>query len=179
MSKEYYIAELKYTDGQRVEMGETPSYVVVKKVNEDLGDGVIYTRFINLFTFEEYPTFSRSRSVGLYRYGERDDMTGDGSMYGCSLIQESSDMKDGPCYILTGEKMNNLPIEDIENMVIHSKRYFKDRARLIRRRRGVNDFASWKIIREDTKKYNSLVDYFNSRDCNDFNIKTGRKKIRS
>ena len=178
MSRECYVAELKYTDGQRVEIGDAPSYVVVEKVNEDLGDGVIYTRFINLFTFEEYPTFSRSNSVGLYRYGERDDKTGDGRMYGCGLIQESSDMKEGPCYILTEERMDNMLTEDIENMVIHSKRYFKDRARLVRRR-GVNDFASWKIIREDTKNYNSLVDYFNSRDCNEFNIKTGRKKIRS
>ena len=173
MSKECYVAELKYTDGNRVEMGEAPSYVIVEKANEDLGDGAIYTRFVNLFTGEEYPTFSRSKTIGLYRYDDNpDDMTDDGSsMYGCGLIQESTDMKEGPCYILTGEKMENISRKDIENMIIYSNRYFKDRTRIMNRR-GMRDLASRRIIFEDKNDYDKMVGYFNEHDCYDFNILT-------
>ncbi len=174
MSKEFYIAELKYTDGQRVEMGDAPSYVVVEKDKEYLGDGVNLTRFVNLFSGEEYPTFSRSRDTGLYRYGDPADLTGDGIQYGCGLIQESTEMKEGPCYLLTGEKMENISRKDIENMVIYSSRYFKDRIRIMNIR-GMNGMAARKTIFNDLKKQDEMVEYFNERGASVSVFRSGRK----
>ena len=67
-NNEYYVAELKYTDGNRVETGEVPSYVVLQKQEERFEDGLTYTRFVNVFTNEEYPAFSRSNKYGQYYY---------------------------------------------------------------------------------------------------------------
>ena len=89
-NNEYYVAELKYTDGNRVEMGEAPSYVVVQKQEDRFEDGLTYTRFVNVITNEEYPAFSRSNKYGQYYY----DADGEEHLVGCKLIQESTTMKE-------------------------------------------------------------------------------------
>ena len=169
-NNEYYVAELKYTDGNRVEMGEAPSYVVVQKQEDRFEDDLTYTRFVNIFTNEEYPTFSRSNKYGQYYY----DADGEEHQVGCKLIQESTTMKEGPCFILTRERMENIPVQDIENMIIYSSRYFKDRARIMNRR-GMRDMWSRRVLFEDSKKREEMLDYFVERGCYDFNRTTNTK----
>ena len=166
-NSEYYVAELKYTDGQRVEIGQAPSYVVVEKQVDRFEDGLTYTRFVNVITNEEYPAFSRSNKYGQYYY----DLEGEEYQVGCKLIQESTTMKKGPCFILTRERMENIPVQDIENMIIYSSRYFKDRARIMNRR-GMRDMWSRRVIFEDSKKREGMIDYFVERGCYDFNRTT-------
>lgn len=163
MNKECYVAELKYTDGERVEIGEAPSYVIVEKIQDDLGDGVKYTRFVNVFSFEEFPAFSRSSRIGQYYY----DSNGNEHQVGCKLVQESTDMEEGPCYILTGEKMENLSNDDLANMVIYSSRFFKDRIRIMRRR-NMASLAARRIINNDLDAQDKMVEYFKERGVNDF-----------
>ena len=163
-NSEYYVAELKYTDGNKVEMGEAPSYVVVEKQVDRFEDGLTYTRFVNIITNEEYPAFSRSNKYGQYYY----DADGEEHQVGCKLIQESTIMKKGPCFILTRERMENIPVQDIENMIIYSSRYFKDRARIMNRR-GMRDMWSRRVLFEDSKKHEEMLGYFVERGCYDFN----------
>lgn len=172
MSKECYVAELKYTDGERVEVGEAPSYVIVRKIKDDYGDGVVNTRFVNLFTGEEYPTFSRSSRIGQYYYDDK----GNEVQVGCKLVQESTEIKEGPCYILTREKMENIPTEDIENMVIYSSRYFKDRVRIIERR-GISNIGIRRIIFRDLKSQDAMIEYFNERGFDEFNANSNARRL--
>ena len=169
-NNEYYVAELKYTDGSRVELGDAPSYAIVQKFQEDLGDGHFYTRFVNIFSGEEYPAYSRSNSCGQYYYNDR----GEEYQIGCRLIQESTEMKKGPCYLLTNERMENISKTDIENMVINSNRYFKDRVGILNRR-GKKDLATRRIIFEDQRKQEELLDYFAERDCFDIKVRNNTR----
>jgi hypothetical protein len=70
--------------------------------------------------------------------------------------------------------MENIPVQDIENMIIYSSRYFKDRTRIMNRR-GMRDMWSRRVIFEDSKKREGMIDYFVERGCYDFNRTTNTK----
>ena len=172
MIKECFVAELKmYEKGRGVEVSNPMSLDVIYKDEEG--------NYRNVFNPDEsYTTLSRVKHLQNYYYTE----SGEEIAFGSKMKLLSEKEETGPCWVLTGTSFQNVKREDLENMIINSSDYFKDRANIIMRRFGRFNLSILKERRqmeEDLFSFNNLVEFFRERgieEFDDYHFERPRKK---
>lgn len=161
MNKEnLFLAELKYFDKDHngIEVTEDLSYVIIERFgNEKEG----YT-FLNVFDrLETFPVFKRNTCYENYS---------NGICYGSKIESVSSFFETGPCWLIKSSLKDtslpeNVSMEDLENIVLISKNYFKDRKSIAARRmkKFDNYFKMLRIIKNDRKHEDYMNYYFEER----------------
>ena len=162
MIKECFVAELKmYEKGRGVELSDVLSYDVIYK-DED-------GNYRNLFNKDEsFTTLERVRNYSNYYYTDE----GDEIPYGTKVKLVSEKDKTGPCRVLTGTRFENIKENDLENMIICSEDYYKNRIGIIGNkydRFHVSNLKEREVIFNDLHKLNKLNEFFNERGVKDFN----------
>ena len=153
-----HLAELKYFDMQNngIELSEPASYVVVYEIE----DG----KFLNaLDPFEELPTFERIPCTTNI-YGGQD-------YYGSKIRVLTDNYSTGPCWLLCDEKFRRslpgmeIPLSEIENYVLDSSLYFKDRLDIAKKRlrKFEQPFKMARIVRCDKEKEGCVEEFFRIR----------------
>ena len=161
MIKECFVAELKmYEKGRGVELSSPLSYDVVYK-DED-------GNYRNVFNRDEsFTTLSRVKYAQNYYY------TDDGQEipYGSRVRLVSEKHETGPCWVLTGTSFTNIKKEDLENMIMYSRDYYKDRVSIIDRhfdKFHVTNLRERNIIHNDLLALEKLNAFFTERDVDNF-----------
>ena len=113
-------------------------------------DGV----YINPFdVFEDYPIYKRL---------PYSNTTLDGEDFGSKIKLIHGEEKDGPCIVLSTKKFSNFTdlkefsLEQLENIVLLSSRYFKDREKIVKERFKYNPIIKNKYMRKDRKDKENL-----------------------
>ena len=159
--KDLYLAELKYYDEEHngVEFGEELSLVVLSSFKK--GDETIYYNVLN--EGEVLPTFGRSME-----YGQYDE---NGEQYGTMMRHLGGKLQTGPCWVLR-HNLDNYDLEEpvtreaIEDAVLNSEYYFKDRKEIAERKRKEkgNFFKMIKILRRDSADEEYMNFFFQQRE---------------
>lgn len=162
MIKECFIAELKmYEKGRGVELSNPLSYDVIYRDSEG--------NYRNLFNDEEsFTTLDRVVGSSNYYYTDR----GEEIPFGTKVRLISEKEETGPCWILTGTSMNNIKRDDLENLIINSDDYYKDRINIIETKYSrVHAFSikERSIIHRDMMKFDKLNAFFEERGIDEFN----------
>ena len=145
--KNLYVAELKYYDEEAngVEFGQELSLVLLSNFKK--GKETIYYNVLN--EGEVLPTFGRSTEYGQY--------DSEGNQYGTKMRHLGGKLQTGLCWVLRHslENYDYLPEEldrnAIEELVLESDYYFKDRKFIAERMRKERNhpFKMIKILRKD------------------------------
>ena len=146
MEKKYNLAELRCykKNSSGIEVGPSLSYVFVEKF------GDIYSHnYENVFKDEIYPLVKKQRLGENDYYYFEDNVSDVFNKYG----------EVGLCYVLTDVSIKNLPLEDLENIVIYSNYYFKDRADLIEERFSSLDTDFRRVLFDDNMIAEENRDY--------------------
>lgn len=157
------LAELKYFDAKHngIEYGDAQSYVLLYEVPDKCTSSV---KYVNFFDFcDTYPVFKRSKFYGAF--------TKDGVDFGTKIVPVSDDVSTGPCFLLTDVNFrdvfgrDNVTIDVLENYILKSEKYFKDREMIARRR--LHDFREpigmVRIINKDKKSRAKMEEFFAER----------------
>lgn len=152
--KDLKLAEMRYYDKKNngVEVGEAVSYVFLVKVKD------IYVNPFN--PLERYPIFKRAPYA---------NVTANGDDYGSKLWLVDGDDCSGPCYILFGDELkkefseDSLSLTDLENCILSSDKFFKDRREIALRKFKSQPFKMYKLLKRDEIKQDSLIHFFESR----------------
>lgn len=151
------LAELKYFDEKHngVEFTEPQSLGILLFVKG---------RYVNLFEPGEcYPVFKRNRFYGCF--------DGNGSQYGTKLEIASGEAITGPCWVLRDVDFKDVfgksivDYEDIENYVLGSDDFFKDRMKIALERleKFRRPAKMMKIINRDMDKTIEMEEFFLDR----------------
>ena len=151
-------ADLRYYDDEHhgIELTDSQS----KAILVDLGFG-----YLNLFNLGEgYPVFDRSKFTNISSAGED---------YGTKMIPLSENFDTGPCWVLEAVNMRNelkkafVSIEDIENYILESSDFYKDRTEIARRRirHLEHPVKMVRIINADKNAMRSMNEFFSAREC--------------
>ncbi len=129
-AKDIKIAELKFFDKDHfgIEVSEVQSYGLIAKVG-----GITDSVYLNLLNpFEEYPIFERL---------PYSNCNSDGVEYGAKVISVGKEeLETGPCWVIGKENLfevlgkEDVEKEDIEDFVLKSPFYYKDRMPLVKRK---------------------------------------------
>ena len=129
-AKDIKIAELKFFDKDHfgIEVSEVQSYGLIAEV-----EGVIDSVYLNLLNpFQEYPIFERIPYC---------NCNSDGVEYGAKVISVGKEeLETGPCWVIGKENLfevlgkEDVEKEDIEDFVLKSPFYYKDRMSLVKNR---------------------------------------------
>ena len=129
-AKDIKIAELKFFDKEHfgIEVSEVQSYGLIAKV-----EGVINSVYLHLLNpFEEYPIFERIPYC---------NCNSDGVEYGAKVISVGKEeLETGPCWVIGKENLfevlgkEDVEKEDIEDFILKSPFYYKDRMSLVKNR---------------------------------------------
>ena len=162
MIKECFIAELKmYEEGRGVELSEPLSLDVIYRDSEG--------NYRNLFNdSESFTTLKRVPTVSNYYYNDR----GEEIPFGTKVKLVSEKEETGPCWVLTGTSFNNIKRNDLENLIINSEDYYKDRINIIETKYSrVHTFSikERSIIHRDMMKLDKLNEFFEERGIDEFN----------
>ncbi len=154
-TSDLYLAEVKYADKEKgIEVMEPISYAFVYHKDNS---------FYNVITKEEYPTYER------VPYPNR---TMDGEDYGTKVKLLNGVAATGECYLLTSINCRELFKEDkayletIEDYILNSSYYFKDRVDIaIKRLVDLKQpFKMIRIIRDEYSKKDEIDEYFRVRE---------------
>ena len=153
-----YIAGVRYFDKEHngIELGDNLTYVIVAKKGRGK-KAVYYNVFDNT---ETYPVFKRSKYYSNY--------TKNGEAYGTKMVLRSGKATSGPCWILE-EKLSEdkfdeeITINELEELMIESDKYFKDRKNLIYKRVKKNPIKMLKKISQDKLAEEDMNYYFLQR----------------
>lgn len=152
------LAELHYYDQehQGIELTDCLSYIILSKSD----DG-----YVNLLNVEEsYPVFKRLPYTNITRGGEE---------YGTkvSLVTDYDKCVSGPCWILKDVNLEesfpkNVNLESIEDYVLESDYFFKDRVDIAKKRmkKFDNPIKMGLIIKKDMKKVDDVDAFFKERE---------------
>ena len=162
MIKECFIAELKmYEEGRGVELSEPLSLDVIYRDSEG--------NYRNLFNdSESFTTLERVKNVSNYYYTE----SGEEIPFGTKVKLVSEKDETGPCWLLTGTSICNIKRNDLENLIINSDDYYKDRINIIETKYSrVHAFSikERSIIHRDMMKFDKLNEFFEERGIDEFN----------
>ena len=155
--KKLHLAEVKYFDVKRngIELTDPASMVII--YGED-------GKYLNpLCHCEEFPTFRRTH---VPNYDGRLDV-----YFGTKIEQLTEDCSTGPCWLIRDrsdleEKLDDqVTLEELEEYVLASPYYFKDRLDIAKKRLKNFDrpFAMTRIIRKDKVEYDKYCEFFDSR----------------
>ena len=160
--KNLYIAELRYFDEEHngIEFGQELSLVVLSKFKK--GKETIYYNVLN--EGEVLPTYGRSTVYGQY--------DSNGNQFGTKMDLLGGKAQTGPCWLLrhTLENYSYLPEEldrnAIEELVLESDHYFKDRKAIAERMRKQRNhpFKMIKILRKDAVDEEYMNFFFQERE---------------
>lgn len=152
-TKDIKLAELKYFDKDHggMEYMDSLSLIFVAKVGDE------YVNLLNIC--ESYQTYERV---------PYSNTTNDGEDFGTMISLVSGVEKNGPCWLLTGQKVDDLlkeetvSIEELEDYVLNSRDYFKDRYDIAFNRlyRGERLFKMLDIINKDITKKRNIDRFF-------------------
>lgn len=149
-----FLAEVKYFDKEKkgIEVSDNLSYVVVARCGNEK-DG--YTYFNALDMNDIHPVFERSSCYTNYY---------NGMDYGNKMIFVGGWLENGPCWVIKSELSRrcfdeDVSLEEIEEAVLNSSNYFKDRKNIALKRfkKMKEPFKMIKIILDDSVK----EDYYN------------------
>ena len=149
------LAQVRYFDIERnaSEIPEDKVYVVLINVNGT------YINALN--PFEELPVYQRTPYSNVTSDGRHE--------YGNKIQLVNGEEKDGVCFILElvdlgyEFRKDKVTIEDIENYVLNSKLFFKDRIKLLQgKRRLQKSLYDKKLLVEDMNKLNKFNEYISS-----------------
>lgn len=165
-----FLAELKYFDKEHngIEVSEDLSYVIIERFgNEKEG----YT-YLNVFDrLESLPVFKRNTCYENYK---------NGICYGSKIESVSSFFETGPCWLIKSSLVDdsNLPeetisLEELEDVVLKSNNYFKDRKLIAikRMKRFDNIIKMLQVIRNDNKHEDYMNYYFETREKEKVKVK--------
>lgn len=149
------LAQIRYFDAERKGslIPEEKAYVFLVDIGGE---------YINLFNPSEIlPVFGRA---------PYSNITMDGVEFGTKIVLLQGEIQDGPCYII--EKINSddifrkdeVTVEEIENYMIKSDRFFVDRIDIFERRKSIMDLGKRKKIRDDRVKLGKFEDYMRSQE---------------
>lgn len=152
-TKDIKLAELKYYDKDHggMEYMNSLSLIFVVKFGDE------YVNLLNIY--EAYQTYERV---------PYSNTTNDGEDFGTMISLVSGVERNGPCWLLTGQRANDLfeeetiSIEELEDYVLDSKDYFKDRYNIAFNRlyRGERPFKMLEIIKKDITKKRDIDRFF-------------------
>ncbi len=153
------LADLKYFDKEQngVELSDSLSKGILI---DPLGDDNYY----NLFCFSEYyPVFKRERGSNVSLSGEE---------YGTRMSLVSNELASGPCWVLSKVSFRDevgkdeVSISDIEEYVINSSYFFKDRVAIIEDRFKGRKGRKWhKKVLSDEQNRRAMEEFFAAREC--------------
>lgn len=157
------IANLRYfVEGKGIELADSLGKVILVDIN---GNG----KYINPFAVEEdYPVFKRALVPNVRRE--------DGLVYGTMMHHVCNDLVTGPCLVLTNESIyaltskKELELSDVEDFVLKSPEFYKDRIKIISSR-NANAFKYRKIIADDSIKLGQMWAFFRERESEKKKIK--------
>lgn len=153
------LAELKYFDKEHngVELTAPLSYIILFNNGND---------YVNLLAPEEsYPVFVRNAHYTNY-------LSNGEETYGAKvkLLTSMEKCETGPCWVLCSDDFKQklgevTTIRDIQNYILDSSNYFKDRldVALFRLRRFQDRKRMKKIVEEDIQRRDELYTFFESR----------------
>lgn len=153
------LAELKYFDKEHngIELTEPLSYIVLFNNGDD---------YVNLLSPDEsYPVFIRKPHYTNY-YGDG------GETYGTKvkLLTNEEECVTGPCWLLCNNDLKMVlgdvtTLKDVQNYVLRSHYYFKDRLSLVTAKmRRFQDMRKMReILVTDLKKRDALYTFFEER----------------
>ena len=153
-----YLAELKYFDMQHngIELSEPASYVVLCQYAEG--------KFFNVLDpFETLPTFEKLPGTTNFYNNEE--------YFGSKIRVLTDEYSTGPCWLLCDKKIGDyfeneeVTISEIEDYVLDSPLYFKDRLPIAkdRLRNFQKPFKMAKIVRRDKEIDGSVDEFFRIR----------------
>ena len=164
------LAELKYYDAEEngVEVSQPLSYIVLLQNGDD---------YVNLLAPEEnYPVFRRNSHYTNY--------CSSGETYGSKvvLIGNEERLETGPCWVLCDDDFSEklvkklgevITIRDVQQYVLDSNYYFKDRLDIASvRSRGLSERRKMnQIVRKDIPKKDALYTFFEVRQAGQTYIK--------
>ena len=149
------LAQIRYFDADRKGslIPEERAYVFMVDIGGE---------YVNLFNpSENLPVYGRTPYSNTTRYGIE---------FGTKIVLLQGEIQNGPCYII--EKINpddifrkeEVTVEEIENYMLQSDRFFIDRIDIFERRKSIIDFGKRKKIREDRVKLEKFEDYMKSQE---------------
>ena len=156
-SKCIKMVDLKYyVDGKGIELTDSLSTGVLV----DFGSG----RYVNPFCISDsYPVFER---------GYSSNVTGDGHSFGTRVHHVANKLTTGPCWILVNKDFSKeigkdeISLEDLENYVLASGEFYKDRIRIAEKRlfKGKKKHKMMKIIAHDEELLAEMERFFVERE---------------
>ena len=161
MINECFVAELKmYEKGKGVEVSDPLSYDIIFR--DEFGE------YRNVFNRDEsFTTLSRIKHFQNYYYTDM----GEEVPFGTKMKLLGEKEETGPCWVLTGTSFQNIKREDLENMIMYSSDYYRDRARIIGKRFDkfhVTNLRERKIMSDDLFSLNRLIEFFKERGVDQF-----------
>lgn len=157
-SSKIKLADLRfYEDGLGIELTDSQSRGI-------LIDFLGNENYINPFILEEsYPVFKRTLGT---------NFTGDGESFGTKLLHVSNSLATGPCWVLDRTDFagvigkDEVTVDELEEFVLKSPEFFKDRMSVVQRRVADGDDSSMmqEIIEKDEKAIAAMHDFFNERE---------------
>lgn len=118
----------------------------------------------NLFCLgETYPVFKRAPFA---------NCTSDGDEYGTKVFHVSNELVTGPCWVLSDINLgqilekNEVSVSELEDYILASNHFFKDRASIASRRakKSVGQFFKMqRIINDDQLMQNMMDEFFSQR----------------
>ena len=149
MRKDYSLAELRYYEKTKkgITVSDTLSYVFIEK--EKYLDENTYK---NVFNDESFPIVRRQQ------------VNGEDYYYYFVKFDGNLRDKNGLCWVLTDVSIKNLPLKDLENIVIYSDYYFKDRKELVDERIA-NNYTSSIIatVISDANNYEKMTSFLKEK----------------
>ena len=149
-------AALRYysEENKGVECGDNLSETFLVKISEGV--------YINPFNpLEMYPVFKRAPYANvLMPYGED---------YGSKMFLVGGDEQTGPCYVLSSDrtglifKREKVTIGELEDYILSSGKYFKDRKEIAYGRIRKNPIQMLRIIKKDEEAEKKMLDFFEER----------------
>lgn len=154
--KDLRLAAIKYFDEEAngIELTDALGYVILENTRENL--------YINVFNISDFtPVFERLPYANTTR---------DGEDYGSKMRLVINEAKSGPCYVLTKIDLSDffdkeiVFREDLEDYVLNSKYYFRDRKEIAISNLKKQPVKMMKILLADSRSEEKFCRFFEERD---------------
>ena len=162
--KDLRLAELRCFEDNNIKLRNPFGYGILLKIkNND------YVNVLNVM--EKYPIFERKQVISLSPKGNfQVENLGNYNGNTLKLLTNEDNLKNGPCWLIDEESFDSLgeqvTFEEIENYVLDSDLFFKDRMDIAQDRlsRFKKPFKMLGIIEKDRRELSALKHYFKKYD---------------
>ncbi len=152
------LAELRYYDEDHRGL----------EVSQNLAYGILYTdneNYMNIFASDEYPVFKRV-------IGTTNVIVSTGEEYGTCVVELTEAKESGPVWLIVDDKFGDkfpkeITIKNLEDYVLSSKFYFKDRTDIAKKRlHDTMNLSLMGVILKDRKHKKAMDNFFDQREVN-------------